>query len=235
MRHVRKLAIARSPVLTGGQIGSYPEYDVIVGVDASLTDTGIVVIKYHEGKWITAATVSTAHAGKLPDIEREYTIVTIVMNVVNEFVRDANVGVVIEDHAYSRNTGKARTRAELIGVIKYLVLTICGVDVFLVAPSAVKRFMDCADKKKRSDKDAMFEACSRRFNFTSVNNNLVDAYCLARYLAANREGQRLNIIKHSKRLQFAPVQAPALRVVRKPAKNLRLTIQKRGATVRLAR
>lgn len=211
-------------------------YDYIVGVDPSLTDTGIVVLqRLRHGKWSLLRKESTVDLAKKPEVEREYAIARRVYSIVNEYCRDANVGVAIENHSYRSFTGKAKTRAELVGVIKYLLLVTAGVDVFMIAPMSLKKFMGCSGKRTKKNKDDMFLAASRMFNFVSVNNNLVDAYCLARYLAANREGQRLTIVKYSARPQLRIVQSIAPKKVLKPAKNLRLTIRRPGSSLTIAR
>jgi hypothetical protein len=65
---------------------------------------------------------------------------------------------------------------------------------------------------KGTDKDDMFAAASRRFKFTNTNDNIVDAYCLARYLAANKEGQQLTLVRNDPLPQYrrsSTVQVPA--------------------------
>lgn len=166
----------------------------ILGLDVSLTDTGMYFLQKKDGAYGSKNWFSTFNVGKFDDPQRQIMI----LSCVQEFVKrtEANV-VVMEDHAFGGNTGKARTRAELVGMIKKLVLVDLGLDLYLVAPSSLKKFMGCSAKDK-SDKYYMLEAASRKFNFFHENDNIVDAYCLVRYLFANREGERLPIIKHSR-------------------------------------
>jgi hypothetical protein len=77
--------------------------------------------------------------------------------------------------------------------------------VFLVAPKAVKNFMG----KGTFEKNDMAFAAKRKYGFVHENDNIVDAFCLTRYLVANLEGQVLPLVKHSPLLQYACLQVPA--------------------------
>lgn len=181
----------------------------IVGLDCSLTNTGLAAIRYEENKWVNAGTHSTGiRTKKIPDPLRQI----IILANVRGFIKMHNPDVVvIEDYAFGKHSGKINTRAELVGMIKHLVLVEFGLPVYLVSPTALKKFMDCADKTKRGDKDAMFDAAYRKFRFVSVDNDIVDAYCIARYLAANKEGRQLTLVYLEPLPQYRviPVQVPA--------------------------
>lgn len=169
-------------------------YSKIIGVDPSLTDTGIVLIRKDGEKWVTNTLVSTANP-ELFDPERQLAIVHALNTVIIKALPSyENLAVVMEDHSYGSFQGKAKTRAELVGMLKYVILQ-CNISLFMVSPMSLKKFMGCSDKKDKGNKDAMFIAASRKFGFVHTNNNIVDAYCLARYLAANREGQMLPLDK----------------------------------------
>lgn len=209
-----------------------PSFNTILGIDLSLTNTGLAVIGHDGARWVTHRTVSSGkQVAAFKDPERQFRILTLVINIVKQYRPDA---VVIEDYAMGRAVGKAFTRAELGGMVKKFLLVEFGVPVFLVSPAALKRFMDCADKKKRGDKDAMFEAAVRRFNFISTDNDIVDAYCLARYLVANRDGQRLTIVRHDPLPQYRAraVQTPAPKKLSSDDKNRLLTTSKPRPTFR---
>jgi hypothetical protein len=165
-------------------------FSVVVALDVSLTDTGIAALDIGINKVRLQHSIRSTFS----DPERQFMIVQEIRDHLGN--QPPCTAVVLEDHAFGRNTGKARTRAELIGMIKYTVLVDHSFNLFLVSPSALKKFMGCSSKKLSKDKNAMFEAASNKFKFVSSNDNIVDAYCLARYFIAQREGQRLPIIRH---------------------------------------
>lgn len=80
-------------------------------------------------------------------------------------------------------------------MLKLCVLRENGYDCFLVAPMALKRYMGCTGKKSKDTKADMARAAYAKFHFVSSNDDIIDAYCLTRYLIANREGQRLTLVK----------------------------------------
>ncbi|MET4190633.1 MULTISPECIES: crossover junction endodeoxyribonuclease RuvC [unclassified Bradyrhizobium] len=187
-------------------------YDAIVGLDCSLTDTGMVVIRSGAGDrtpsdWPVVIADSSAEYQPLKDPLRQIMILTQVIGKFELAKRFGRVAVVIEDYAFGKNTGKAFTRAELVGMIKYQALTTFGFDVFLVTPRSVKKLMGSG----KFEKNDMALAAKQRYGFVHMNENVVDAFCLARYLVANQEGQLLTLVKHTGLPQYSAVQVPASR------------------------
>lgn len=200
-------------------------YDTIIGLDCSLTDTGIVAsCKQPDGTFRHVQIASTAVLAKLKDPLRQAAITMVVLDILAKHV-GRRVAVVIEDYAFGRATGKVFTRAELIGAIKYITLTVFGFDLFLVSPKALKKFMGSGN----NEKEDMVHAAHMRFSFVHGNDNVIDAFCLTRYLIANLEGQLLTLVKHSALPHYAALQVPANMVVN--AKNPRLTIPIAGPTL----
>jgi hypothetical protein len=203
------------------------KYDTIIGLDISLTDTGMVpLIRQFDNLFKPSPIVtSTKVFQTLKDPLRQAAIITCAIDVFRKYA--GNTAVVIEDYAFGKNTGKAFTRAELIGTIKYIALTIFGFDIYLVAPKALKKFMGHGTHEKAD----MAHAAHMRFGFVSGNDNLVDAFCLTRYLVANLEGQSLTIVKHPALPHYKALQEPATAQgypATKPCSNLRI-INKQSA------
>jgi Holliday junction resolvasome RuvABC endonuclease subunit len=201
-----------------------PSHNTIVGIDVSLTNTGLAAIHWsdYSRQWETAGQFSTEFAGKFKDPVRQFEILGSIRGFCRLHKPEA---VVIEDYAFGRATGKVFTRAELRGMILHFVVIGLGVPAYLVSPLALKRFMGCAGKKAKGDKDAMFAAASQKFKFVSADDNIVDAYCLARYLAANKDGQSLPLVRHDPLPQYRErvVQVPAPKKVSTETKNRLLT------------
>jgi len=199
-------------------------FDTVIGLDCSLTDTGIVRLDRTKDGWVPSFFCSTSEFKNDKDPLRQYEIIQKICSVISS-ARNAgrDFAVVIEDYAFASNVGKMFSRAELVGAVKYICLTYYGVETYLVAPTALKRFMGCADKK--GDKDAMGKAACSKFGFENTNNNIVDAFCLARYLVANKEGQLLSLVCHSPLLNMGLMQEPAPET--KIKKRLKILIPKR--------
>jgi hypothetical protein len=186
-------------------------YDAIVGLDCSLTDTGVVLIRSAandrnpSAAWPVVIVDSSREDGAFKDPLRQVLIVQRVIKKLELAKRFGRVAVVIEDYAFGKNQGKSFTRAELAGTIKYIALTVFGCDVYLVAPKAVKKFMGDGSFEKND----MAFAARTKFGFVSLNENVVDAFCLTRYLVANLEGKLLPLVKHAGLSQYACLQEPA--------------------------
>ncbi len=200
------------------------EYDTIIGIDPSLSDTGLAhLIRQPDPRKYTDWPVKhLASSAEFADCTDPFRQVLIVNMIVAQFkIAEGRVAVVIEDYAMGKYQGKIRERAELVGMIMFIALTVFGFDVYKVSPSALKKLMGVAKGAKKTDKADMGYAARQKFAFNHTNDNIVDAYCLAQYLVANLKGQRLTIVRHLALRQHAVLQVPAIGVVND--KNLRLT------------
>lgn len=160
----------------------------IVGLDISLTDTGLSVIRDHGTyDWRVEFVLSIKTTPKDSEQFRRAYIVNSILEHVLRHAPDRNTSaVIIEGYAMGRNTGKLFTRAEIIGTVKYM-LGCMGYTVFVAAPTAIKKFMGDG----RNQKLDMKHAAKTNFGFIHGNHNVIDAFCACRYLVANRAGMRL--------------------------------------------
>jgi hypothetical protein len=207
-------------------------YDVVIGLDVSLTDTGYVMLEYNEetSKWDTRHAASLKTDPKSPDTVRQCSVVTAVLSTTQKLLGGAErVGVIIEDSGTSRFAGKLVQRLEMVGAIRYSFLTVFGFDVFGASPSAVKKFMGHG----KNTKEEMISLARQNFGFISDNHNVVDAFCLCRYLIANRANTSLTIKKASSILSLSYLQIPASGDGKKVAK-LPLTKNLRPLTLKPA-
>lgn len=146
-----------------------------VGLDTSLQDTGIVILD-SAGELLTSCNVESSP--KEPELRR---LLRIANSVVDEIVastfRFDAVVVFMEGHAYGRNTGKAKTRAELTGMVK-LMLAENKTSIFVVPPKSLKKV---TTGNGNSTKAGMMKAVLDQWGVHYSNDNLADAYALAQY------------------------------------------------------
>lgn len=153
----------------------------VVGLDISLTSTGVVIIDHELAHRATSIT-SASRGSSIP--ERNGRALSIVDRIFR-FLGDIEpVAICIEDYAFSRNDAGGRYIAELGGILR---ADICDVwpnasngATFEVAASTLKKF---ATDKGNCDKIAIVTACLERWNFGPGSSDEADAYCLARMAA----------------------------------------------------
>lgn len=135
----------------------------IVGIDASLTSTGIAIL---EGGEITTQAIKS----KLNGIPRLIDI----RNKVKSAVKGANL-VVIEGYALSHGH-QAHAKGELGGVLRVMLYE-AGLPILEVPPAQVKKF---ATGRGNAKKEEMAVAIYKRWGREFPNNDEADAYVLAR-------------------------------------------------------
>lgn len=150
----------------------------IIGLDISLQDTGLVMLL--SGKTPESIlSCSITSDPKTPEFRRVCGIVDrVISEIISSGFNYATTKVAfIEGHAFGRNTGKAKTRAELAGIIKYRLVG-AGISTFIVPPNSLK--MVTAGNGHATKKD-MINAVKDRFGVIYTNDNLADAHALAEY------------------------------------------------------
>lgn len=154
----------------------------IVGLDLSLSSTGVAHVQRYDGGAYAAftrhLTVKARHVprGGEPHTlaERSVRLRRLAGMIVNECI-DADL-VVVEGPSYASDTGKAHDRAGLWWLVVGR-LTGGGLNVVEVPPSTVKTY---ATGKGNASKDAVLAAVIRRYPAVEVSdNNEADALALA--------------------------------------------------------
>jgi hypothetical protein len=112
---------------------------------------------------------------------------------------------IVFEASVSGRFGKSVERHELAGTCKYIFNAVMGFDCFFVMPRALKSFMGHGGAKK-SD---MKKFARENFGVNLGNNNITDAYCLARYFVAYDNGADLPILKCPALKGFSYLQVPA--------------------------
>lgn len=143
----------------------------VVGIDASLTNTGIVI---YDTEALGPCCWSTVIASKQDGASR--------LIEIREQVRDATRGadmVVIEGYAYSM-ANQAHQLGELGGVLRVLFHEI-GVKFTVVEPHQLKKF---ATGTGNAPKELILQQVLKRFGTEFKTSHEADAYVLARIGAA---------------------------------------------------
>lgn len=148
---------------------------VFIGVDQSFTDTGLVALD-QAGDHIAHASVETKPSKRpMAEIDRLLFIWNGVQEFISEHVGSHEVGVCLEEFAFS----KTNKMADLGGLGWFLRIMFSRTPWnFSVAPiQSVKR---TATGKGVANKAAVILNVYKRWGFETDNDNLADAYVLAR-------------------------------------------------------
>lgn len=151
----------------------------VIGIDVSLTATGICAISEVGVKSLLIPTTPQEH-----DFKRQLKIADTVLGFVEAANRNDRVVVAIEGYAnsaFKRGSGKLFTRAEIVGMIKISLSLKYNCDIFIVQPTSLKLFI-CG--KGNGSKQQMMDAIQLRYNKFFNDDNLADAYALCKYLQA---------------------------------------------------
>ncbi|MFA7191056.1 MAG: crossover junction endodeoxyribonuclease RuvC [Dehalococcoidales bacterium] len=134
---------------------------IIVGIDASLTSTGIAVF---DDAGIRTYAIQPQITGPERLIE--------IRNKISHEAKNADL-VFLEGYAFAR-ANQAHQMGELGGVLRVMFLEM-GIKVIEVAPSTVKKF---ATGKGNAKKEDIAVAVYKRWKFEADTNDEIDAYCL---------------------------------------------------------
>ena len=146
---------------------------LILGIDPSLTETGVIGLR--NGKIDLSHLIKTKKAGDTPTLEldRLQTITDEIKSIVEEFKPNA---IAIEGLAFmARNTTALVQLAGLNYFLRQLLFP--NYKVYIVAPTCLKKFVT---GKGNCQKDLMFLEIYKKYKVSFDNNNLCDAYSLAR-------------------------------------------------------
>lgn len=150
---------------------------LIVGIDPSLTATGVAVLQVEARLWsvhtVTSRPVRSAVPAELAMVKR--------MNSIRDRVHSlpglAPTLAVIEAPAFSKNNGMAHERAGLWWKLYELASEAWGVPVVVVKPNVRAMY---ATGKGNAGKDEVMLAVPRRYPDVQItNNNECDAVVLA--------------------------------------------------------
>lgn len=167
---------------------------VYLGLDLSLTGTGVVLID-REGDVIHAATIKN----KLRGMER----LKFIEGEIEYILRcNATINIAIEGYAMGIRTGQSFSIGELGGVIK-LLLYEWKKPFVIVSPTSLKKFVL---GKGVGDKDMIIMNVYKRWGFEAKTSDEADALVLA-YISRELDRNTGNLPKY---------QEEVLEVIRNP-------------------
>jgi len=146
---------------------------IIVGIDPSLTSTGICTMDEH-GKLLSTLAINSEFVGmkRLHDIKRQLEP-ECSYNTPNE---NEKVAVFIEGYSFGSMNGR-EALGELGGMIR-LMLYEKGIEFVDVPPTTLKKF---TTGKGNADKIAMAIATLKNWAVDFPTTDQTDAYCLAMF------------------------------------------------------
>lgn len=154
-----------------------------LGLDLSLTDTGVVAVR---GSEVFKHDIVTKPANFKHSLARVEKIADDVLGYVNTYLPEL---ILIEDYFTNRNNPKAVIQlCELGTVVRYKLLK-AGRGFWLVAPTQLKKF--CTGKGNVG-KDVILKDVYKKWGLDLNNNNIADASVLA-FLARALYNKQNNI------------------------------------------
>lgn len=160
-----------------------------IGIDLSLTCTGIVVLE--NGNMSLKETIKTKPNGPTPtaEIERLHEIIEGIEGHLGEFMPTI---AVIEGIAFmARNTSSLAQLAALNYMTRSLVYNY-KIPFVIVAPTSLKKFITGSGV---AEKGVLMMEVYKRYGVTISDNNVCDAYSLAQVGLALKGGNSKDINK----------------------------------------
>lgn len=141
--------------------------DIVVGIDQSLTESGIVVLMNNAA--LTSCVIK-------PGTRRGIVRLMHIENVLRSFIPSNAKLIVMEGYAFNPRAGQSFSLGELGGIVKRLAYTL-QIPLISIAPGTLKKYVtgDGAAKK-----NVMLLGAFKKFGVSFTNDNECDAYCLAR-------------------------------------------------------
>ena len=163
----------------------------VVGLDISMTDTGYAVLDT-SGEPVILSDVKPNKKVIVRDIDRQLFILDNLTKMIEDDTMMADkVVVCIEGYAFGSQVGKVFSRAELVGMIKRM-LVLKDFEIYLVAPTSMKKFITGIGNARKAE---VIAAAKEKYGFEGKNDNICDALCLAKYCYEYLKGKNLNIEK----------------------------------------
>lgn len=147
---------------------------LIAGVDLSLRETGLAVV-HEDGE---PSILKIIKSNPKFSIEQR---ITMINNTVYEWIKSPHLKIVyIEGLALA---ARGQRLAQIAGLHYHLRVKLynCGIPFKTKTPTQLKKFVIKGSAKK----EQMLLHCYKRWGIEFDNNNLCDAYCLARMALEN--------------------------------------------------
>ena len=150
-------------------------YNFFIGVDISLIHSGLVILD-PEGNLIISKIIKTKKSKDLIDYDLEKRILYIRDNVT--LIREYPNSLIVTEEVLWTSRGQGSKQLGALQI--YLRTTFCdwNIDFKLVFPSTLKKI---TTGKGNADKHEMISTVANRWNFITKDDNLADAYAMARH------------------------------------------------------
>lgn len=150
-----------------------------IGIDPSLTDTGIVIIE--DGKVICSKDVKSGSEGK--NVVKRIGRINEISKQINAIISE-NIGVkdteqilVIEGYSFGSHGGMGISLGEAGGVFRTNLIKDFPKAIFIeVPPTRLKKFIT---GKGNCEKDLILKEVYKNFGYDTSNNNIADAFGLS--------------------------------------------------------
>jgi crossover junction endodeoxyribonuclease RuvC len=153
----------------------------IIGLDLSLTGTGIVVLR--DSRIVYQELVTTKPG--TTDMQRIITIMNQITEVLTTYA-GPDCLVVIEGPSYGSNTSSIHTLGKLAGVVE-LSLVLRNITYLIVPPTSLKKLIT---GKGNAKKEQMLLQIYKKYGIEFHDNNLADAFALCKWGEATLEGKK---------------------------------------------
>lgn len=155
-----------------------------VGIDISLTRTGIAIVR--DNRYSVAQVASKLKDFEAPEERIKY-IATSIVKAVKKMAIAFNVELTdlywgLEDYALNSRSGKIFERVELAGLVKQLLWSKTGRLPFKVPPQTLKKFI--TGKGKGVEKNVMLLSVYTKYDIQFENDDVADAFSVAKVVDA---------------------------------------------------
>lgn len=148
---------------------------VFVGIDASLTGTGLVILN-EKLEILEQVTISTEKSNQPHDIEHRLILITDSISTYLSWHNSVIRAIYIEEVSFGSKGQKIAEMAALNYFIR-IFLYRQGHTYKAIPPTQLKKFVTGTGK---CQKNLMLLKCFKRFGVEFSDDNICDAYCLAR-------------------------------------------------------
>lgn len=158
---------------------NFDNNNLYVGIDASFSGTGVIVIN-NEFKIIEQRLIGTKRRDSIYDIEERMLYITKALECLLKYKKDIKL-VLIEGISYG-STGDGAAQLAALNYFIRIFLLQNEIPYSDVSPSKLKQFVS---GKGQSKKNMMLKEVYKRWGEDFDDDNICDAYCLARLAQFN--------------------------------------------------
>ena len=160
-----------------------------IGLDISVTGTGLVVLD----KELYQVAAVCIESKPMPDWYQRVNMILDRVKLYMPIDRKVNAALFVEDYAYAAK-GQVFNIAELSGIIKFHIARVWNIPFLKIPPTTLKKFTTGTGT---APKELMMKEVYKRYGMDYNNNNIADAYALARMGYALTMGARVPVYQET--------------------------------------